>query len=84
MPYTGASTTGGGTDPTPPPKLAHHHDQPTPATEWVIVHGLAFRPAGVLVHGTDGAPIHGDISHDSPTTTRIRFAIPIAGSADLS
>lgn len=67
-----------------PPVLAYRHAQAVPATPWIIVHNLGFRPSGVLVTDTDGHPVEGVVAHLDPTTTTITFGLPISGIADLS
>jgi hypothetical protein len=89
MPYTASGSgsgggNGGNSGPTPPPVLGYHHEQPTPASEWRIVHRLGFRPAGVQVTDADGDDVLGVATHPDLTTTVIRFAVPLAGTADLS
>jgi len=85
MPYTGSSTGGGsGGGSSPPPVLGYRHQQVAPASEWLIVHGLGFRPAGVQVTDDTGVDVLGVVTNPDLNTTVIAFAVPLAGSADLS
>ncbi len=79
MPYTSIPPTSA-----PPPVLAYRHAQPVPATQWLIVHNLGFRPSGVLVTDTGGTVVEGAVAHLDPSTTTITFGLPISGIADLS
>ena len=81
MPYTGSSS---GSGSTPPPVLGYHHEQPTPDSEWQIVHNLGFRPAGVQVTDDSGDDVVGVVTHPDLNTTVITFALPLSGTADLS
>lgn len=64
--------------------LAHHHDQTVPVDRWLIAHGLPFTPSGMQIVGDQGQRIFPrDVVH-TPGQTRIEFAYPVAGTADLS
>lgn len=81
MPFFG--TPSGGT-PAPPLVLGYRHRQDAASAVWLIVHGLGFRPAGIQVSDADGTPVEGVVAHPDLNTTRITFALPVSGIADLS
>ena len=58
------------------------HDQPAPASSWLIPHSLGRWP-GVAVYDLTGALIEPDISV-SDSSVSISFAMPFAGKAVLT
>lgn len=65
-------------------QVAYTHIQDVPATVWVIVHGLPFQPAAIAVVDSAGAEWVGEVQFVDPTTVRVSFAAPFAGTAYLS
>ena len=84
MPFFGTPSGGGGGPPAPPPRLGYRHTQTPAATQWLIAHGLGFRPAGVQVTDATGDAVDGVVSHPDLNTSLITFRVPISGIADLS
>lgn len=62
---------------------AHTHVQSVPAMQWVINHGLSFRPAGVQIVEPNGEPIVGAVYYDADLVL-VDFAAPTVGVAYLS
>lgn len=72
------SITGGTSNETP----SYEHYQTTPATTWVIPHGMGYYPiVRVFVGGTEIQPL--SIIHDSAFQTTITFSSVTAGYAKL-
>jgi hypothetical protein len=65
-------------------QIALVYVQDVPASEWVIVHGLAFEPGGITVVDSAGTEWVADVDYPVAGTVRLRFAAPFAGRAYLS
>jgi hypothetical protein len=61
----------------------YHHVQVTPATSWVVSHGLGFRPNVSIVDST-GREIIGEIDYTSATVVTLSFTAAVSGDAYLS
>lgn len=65
----------------------HHHTvnftQDTPATDWVINHGLGRHPS-VSVVDTAGSVVFGDVNYLSDNTIVVSFSSATAGKAYLN
>jgi hypothetical protein len=66
-----------------PNDLGQIYTQTTPATEWNIVHTLAFTP-NIIVVDTAGTEVEGDYEYVSPNHIRATFTSSLAGKAILS
>jgi hypothetical protein len=76
-----ASTGGGGGDPGP---QSYIHEQITPATVWIISHGLSFNPSGVEVRDHVGQPHYPIVSWPNGISVRLDFDYDVRGTARLS
>lgn len=62
---------------------AYVHNQIAPASTWVIVHNLGFRP-NVNVYDSGGTNVEGEIAQDSTNQMTLTFSAAFAGVAYLS
>lgn len=76
-----ASTGGGGGESGPGSYL---HEQVTPATVWIISHGLSFNPSGVEVRDHVGEPHYPLVSWPNGISVRLDFDYDVRGIARLS
>lgn len=72
---------GGGGDPGP---LSFLFTQDTPATVWLIDHGLSFNPSGIEVRDHVGQPHYPVASWPSGLSVRLDFDYDVRGTARLS
>lgn len=56
------------------------HQQATPATEWVINHGLTKIP-DVTILDSAGSVVEGDVTYPSLNSAVVTFSYPFAGTA---
>jgi hypothetical protein len=56
------------------------HTQTTPQTEWIVNHGLGYKPV-VSVYTLGGVEMEAEIVHISDFQLRVRFGVPQAGYA---
>lgn len=64
--------------------VAYHHEQIGALSTWTIVHGLGFNPAGVVARDATGLIEPADITYPDTNTCVLAWAVPVAGSVDLS
>lgn len=62
---------------------SYTHVQNVPLAQWLITHGLSFRPAGITVIESTGDPLDAAIDYVGDLV-RITFAAPTSGVAYLS
>jgi hypothetical protein len=74
--YPIASGGGGGSPP-------YHHVQGSPASSWVILHGLGYFPNITVVDSTE-RQVEGDVVYDNLNQITVTFAAPFSGDAYLS
>lgn len=63
--------------------IYYRHDQPVPATEWIVNHNIGMHP-NVLAYSVGGARVDAEILHISTNQTHILFDSPFAGFAICS
>lgn len=65
---------------------SYTHSQLIPADEWVIPHNLGYKPAGVSVFDSAGTGpfLAVKVVHDNLNQMTISFALPFAGTAEVS
>lgn len=61
----------------------HVHTQASPATSWVVTHGLGGKPQVTVVDTADTLVI-GDVSYNSSTQLTVSFTAAFAGNAYLT
>lgn len=61
----------------------HIHQQPTPATVWIVDHALGRRPI-VAVYDTTGREILADVTAPDASRVVITHALPTDGEAHLT
>lgn len=59
------------------------HTQHAPASEWVVNHGLQYKPS-VTVVSNSGEVLIGDVTFNGDYQIIIRFSAPFAGKVYLS
>lgn len=64
--------------------LSYLHTQVTPATVWIINHGLPFNPSGIEVRDQNGDEHHPVVSWPDGLTVRLDFVFDVRGTARLS
>lgn len=62
---------------------AYVHTQTTPASTWVINHGLSYNPSVTIV-STNGDLVHGDVNYSGAQQITINFSAPFSGRVYLS
>lgn len=55
-----------------------------PAETWDAAHTLPVTHPGALAFDPDGAPIEGDVTYPTPSTVRVAWAWPMAGTLVLT
>lgn len=82
-PATGAKGEKG--DPgSPVGAVSYEHTQNIPNMNWVIQHGLGYRPAGVKVYDTDDVEMEGLVVFQSENVMILTFDVAVAGTAYIS
>lgn len=61
----------------------YRHVQSIPEAEWVITHGLGFRP-NLVVMDSAGNVVEGNITHLDSNQLTVTFSAPFGGEASLS
>lgn len=65
--------------------LSYRHTQSEPATLVQVVHGLPYRPAGIICTETDGYQLdYHTVSHPVDGVTEVTFGVGFVGTIDLS
>jgi hypothetical protein len=59
---------------------SHVHTQTTPQSEWIVNHGLGYKPS-VTVYTIGGLEVEAEVVHISDYQLRVRFASPQTGYA---
>jgi hypothetical protein len=62
----------------------HHHEQVSALATWTITHGLGFNPAGVVARDATALIEPSNITYPDANTCVLAWAVPVAGSVDLS
>lgn len=62
----------------------YRHIQTVPATTWVIVHNLSFRPNVTVVDSSGGQVVPGTVAYTNSTTVTLTFSSALGGEAYLS
>lgn len=65
------------------PPLSFKFEQSRPESVWVIDHPLGGYPS-VTVVDTAGTTVFGRVDYVSPSSVRVEFSAPVAGSAFLN
>lgn len=67
------------------PGASYHHVQLAASDTWTIVHGLGFRPAGIVIKDSAGdRVIPGDVDYPDPDTVLVTVGRAMSGTAEVS
>jgi hypothetical protein len=66
-----------------PDQIAFSFEQPAPANEWAIDHGMGYEPS-VSIADSAGNSVHGEVTYDSKNRLTVRFRGAFSGYAYLS
>jgi hypothetical protein len=62
---------------------AYVHNQGAPATTWVVVHNLGYKP-NITVEDSSGTTVEGELVHDNANQATLTFSAAFAGVAYCS
>lgn len=77
---SGGGGGGGGSD----GPFSYLHTQDSPATVWVVNHGLPFIPSGIEVYDNVGTKHYPTVTWPTGTSVRLDFNFDVRGTARLS